>query len=75
MSVFGDFERPNADRPPMLDPTILDPSILDLVLKQGSAEQRAAFHQELGENPLLAMEVAETVALLEQFRLLTVEPS
>lgn len=48
---------------------------LDLVLKQGSAEQRAAFRSQVDQSPLLAIEVAETVALLEQFRQLEVLPS
>jgi hypothetical protein len=65
MSGLHSFFSPEGDR--------LTP--LDLLLKQGSAEQRAAFRQNVVDDPLLAIEVAETVALLEQFRQLQVDPS
>lgn len=50
-------------------------SPLDLLLKQGTPDELAAMRQRVGEDPLLAIEVAETVALLEQFRQVRVEPS
>lgn len=48
---------------------------LDLLLKQGTADQLAAMRQLVADEPLLAIEVAETVAVLEQLRQVRVEPS
>lgn len=50
-------------------------SPVDLLLKQGSPEALAALRQRVAEDPLLAIEVAETVALVEQFRQVRIEPS
>jgi hypothetical protein len=50
-------------------------SPLDLLLKQGSPGELAAMRERVAAEPLLAIEVAETVALLEQLRQVRVEPS
>jgi len=48
---------------------------IDLLLGQGSAEELASMRLRVGAEPHLAIEVAETVALLEQLRQCRVEPS
>lgn len=47
---------------------------IDWILGEGSAEQRAAMDERTARDPLLALELAETVELLERMRTLTVEP-
>lgn len=55
------------------DPVDLQP--VDLLLEQGAAGQLAAARQRVAADPLLAIEVAETVDLLERFRQVRTEPS
>ena len=48
---------------------------IDLLLQQGSADELAALRQRVADDPLLALEVADTVALVESFRQVEVTPS
>lgn len=52
-----------------------DLTLVDLLLAQGSRPAQDALRKKVADEPLLALEMAETVALLEQFRQLRVEPS
>ncbi|MCA8953588.1 MAG: hypothetical protein KDE27_29015, partial [Planctomycetes bacterium] len=47
---------------------------IDLLLRQGEPAELEAFRDEIAADPLLALEVADTVALLERLRGLRVEP-
>lgn len=48
---------------------------IDLLLQQGAPDELAALRQRVADDPLLALEVADTVALVEAFRLVEVTPS
>ncbi|MEO6597605.1 MAG: hypothetical protein ABIP94_22910 [Planctomycetota bacterium] len=50
-------------------------TLVDLLLAQGSPSAQAALREKVANEPQLALEMAETVALIEQFRQLRVEPS
>ncbi len=48
---------------------------IDLVLEQGDDEELAAARGDVGRDPLRALELAETIHLVEQLRDVRVEPS
>ena len=48
---------------------------IDLVLEQGADDELAAARGDVGRDPLRALELAETIHLVEQLRDVRVEPS
>jgi hypothetical protein len=48
---------------------------IDLLLEQGTPSDRVALRRRIGADPMLTLEMAETVALVEGLRQLTCEPS
>ena len=52
-----------------------DLRVLDLLLGEGDQEQRARLRRKVSADPELALELAETADLLENFRSLTVQPT
>jgi len=48
---------------------------IDFVLKQGDKHELQDMRRQIGDDPLLALELADTVDLVEQFRQLRTEPS
>jgi len=50
-------------------------TVVDLLLDEGTPQAQAAVRARIAEDPTLAIEMAETVALFEEFRQLEVEPS
>ncbi|MGK0155813.1 MAG: hypothetical protein ACI9SE_002780, partial [Neolewinella sp.] len=48
---------------------------IDLLLKQGTPEEVTAMRNEVARDPMKALELADTVALVEQFRHLRTEAS
>jgi hypothetical protein len=50
-------------------------TVVDLLLDEGTPQAQAAVRARIAEDPALAIEMAETVALFEEFRQLEVEPS
>lgn len=48
---------------------------IDLLLQQGAPDELAALRQRVADDPLLALEVADTVALVEAFRQVEMTPS
>lgn len=47
---------------------------IDLLLRQGSAEELQDFRDRVTEDPLLALDLADTVTLIERLRSVRVEP-
>lgn len=48
---------------------------IDLLLNQGSADEVAAMRNEVANDPMLALDLADTVAVIEQFRHVRTEAS
>lgn len=48
---------------------------IDLLLNQGSADEVSAMRDEVANDPMLALEIADTVGVIEQFRRLRTEAS
>lgn len=63
---------PGAQVDPIAAPEL---SALDLWLGEGSPAEREALRRRIAEDPLQALDMAETVALLEGFRQVRTEPS
>lgn len=58
-----------------VDGAELDWQPIDLLLNQGTQEEVAAMRNEVALDPMKALELADTVAFVEQFRHLRTEPS
>ncbi|HZN40091.1 MAG TPA: hypothetical protein VFD82_14895 [Planctomycetota bacterium] len=72
MSGAGDREADGGDR---IEGDHIEIAALDLLLGQGTPAEQDELRARIGAEPRLALEMADTVTLLEKFRELRVEPS